>query len=206
VIRRLVAVALGVALLSGCVGNDAEEVRPLIDLEGVELAVTRYDDASLQQRLESLVAQAAKIAKAEGGWGRIGSDVLNPEIMDMVFVGGARSTIGYGYGDTATSVLSRDDHTIFAMAGDSGSCWGVRVSGSYTEPQVLRGNFFAPDCSASKLADHALLPCSTRRTCTAAELEEAAGRVWLSTWPAPALPTATGPEGIEVGEAPSQGG
>lgn len=200
---RLAAAIAAVLMTAGCAGTEeAAEVRPLVDLEGVQLTVGKYDDDSLQQRLERLVTETAPVARTAGGWGKLTTDLLNPEVMDIVFVGADRATLNFGYGTEATSVLSRDDHAIFAMAGDTGSCWAIRVSGRFDDPEVLYGNIFAPNCSADKLAEHTTSECSLQNTCTPAPGETAVEGLWFSAWPPTATPTATGPEGLEVGEAP----
>ena len=193
-------------LLGACAAEPEAAVRPLVDLEGTELYVAKYDDSSLHERLKRLVAEVAPIARANDGWGKLDTDTLNPEISDIVFVGSERATLNFGYGTEATSMLSREDHAIFVAAGDSGTCWGVRISGPYADPQVVYGNVFAPNCSADQLADHLLLPCSTDGGCPDEVIVENGGRVWFPQWPPRAEPTATGPEGLEIGEPPSQGG
>lgn len=201
------AAILLAAGLTACSTTEQSTVGTLVDLDGVDLSVADYDDDSLQARLERLVGEVAPIARAAGGWGVLDTDTLNPEISDIVFVGRERATLNFGYGTEATSMLSRDDHAIFVVAGDSGTCWGVRISGPYEAPLVAYGNVFAPNCSADQLADHVLLPCSTQSGgCPAQVLAENAERVWQPTWPAPALPVSTGPEGIEIGEPPAPGG
>lgn len=206
--RRLLALT-GVLLLpflsGACSGTDESAVRPLVDLEGTELFVAKYDDASLQERLARLVDEVAPLARANDGWGNLDTDTLNPEISDIVFVGNERATLNFGYGTEATSMLSREDHVIFVAAGDTGTCWGIRISGTYADPRIVYGNVFAPNCSADQLADHALLPCSTDGGCSDAVLAENNGRVWYPQWPPTATPTATGPEGLEVGEPPAPG-
>ncbi len=203
----LILVGVSVALSACASGNQAGDVRPLVNLEDVELTVAKYDDASLQARLERLVDEAAPIARKAEGWGRLTTDILNPEVLDVVFVGSARATLNFGYGTEATSMLSREDHVIFAMAGDTGSCWAVRVSGSYDDPQVLYGNTFAPNCSADKLGEHSSTECSIKGTCLPKADDKPADEIepelWFSKWPPTATPTATGPDGLEVGEAPA---
>ncbi|MBU6200657.1 MAG: hypothetical protein KJS90_01500 [Acidobacteria bacterium] len=193
------------ALLASCASPEQEAVRPLVNLEGTELYVAKYDDASLQERLGRLVGEVAPLARTNDGWGNLDTDTLNPEISDIVFIGSERATLNFGYGTEATSMLSREDHVIFVAAGDTGTCWGIRISGAYADPQVVYGNVFAPNCSADQLADHALLPCSTAGGCPDETVAENNGRVWYPTWPPTAKPTATGPEGIEVGEPPAPG-
>jgi len=200
---RLAALVLITCTVTGCAGREpVGEVRPLVDLEGVQLTVGKYDDESLKERLERLVAETGPVAKAAGGWGKLTTDLLNPEVMDIVFVGTGRATLNFGYGTEATSVLSRDDHTIFAMAGDTGSCWAIRVSGRFDEPDVLYGNTFAPNCSADKLADHTSSSCPSLDACVPPKDATGAESLWFSQWPPTASPTATGPEGLEIGEAP----
>jgi hypothetical protein len=206
-VRRAAVFLLGaVALLAGgCSQGPDTSVRPLVDLEGVTLNVAKYDDASLQGRLERLVGEVAPFARKAGGWGSLTTDVLNPEISDIVFIGQERATLNFGYGTEATSMLARDDHAIFVAAGDSGTCWGIRIGGDFSEPEAVYGNVFAPNCSADQLGDHVLLPCSTEGGCPDAVIAEHSGRIWYPQWPAAALPTSTGPEGIEVGEPPAGG-
>lgn len=206
--RRLLSGVLACvlpALTAACAGTQESAVRPLVDLEGTELFVAKYDDPSLQERLERLVGEVAPLARAQGSWGTLTTDILNPEISDIVFVGHERATLNFGYGTEATSMLSRQDHVIFVAAGDTGTCWGVRISGTYAEPQVVYGNVFAPNCSADQLADHVLLPCSAAGGCTDEVITENNGRVWYPEWPPTATPTATGPEGLEIGEPPAPG-
>lgn len=203
--RLLTAIiALILPIVTGaCAGTDESAVRPLVDLDGTELYVAKYDDLSLQERLERLVTEVAPLARSMNGWGNLDTDILNPEISDIVFVGRERATLNFGYGTEATSLLSRDDHAIFVVAGDTGTCWGVRISGSYTDPQVVYGNVFAPNCNADQLADHVLLPCSILDGCEKDSIEANNGRVWYPAWPPTAKPTSTGPEGLEIGEPPA---
>jgi len=202
----LAALALA-APLAACSTTEQSSVGTLVDLDGIDLTVADYDDDSLQARLERLVVEVAPIARAKGGWGVLDTDTLNPEISDIVFVGRERATLNFGYGTEATSMLSRDDHVVFVAAGDSGTCWGIRISGPYDAPRAVYGNVFAPNCSADQLAEHVLLPCSTSTGgCPDALIAENSGRVWYPQWPAPALPTSTGPDGIEIGEPPAPGG
>lgn len=206
--RRLLTAlcALALPVLTGaCAGTPESAVRPLVDLEGTELYVAKYDDPSLQERLQRLVDEVAPLARANDGWGKLKTDTLNPEITDIVFVGHERATLNFGYGTEATSMLSREDHAIFVAAGDTGTCWGIRISGPYADPQVVYGNVFAPNCSAGQLADHVLLPCSVEGGCADAVTEENNGRVWHPQWPPTAKPTSTGPEGLEIGEPPAPG-
>lgn len=205
--RRLAAAALTLLLPAAAACSSAPDtsVRPLVDLEGVDLDVAEYDDPSLKSRLERLVEEVAPLARSNGGWGKLDTDTLNPEISDIVFIGNERATLNFGYGTEATSMLSREDHVIFVAAGDSGTCWGIRISGPYNDPLTVYGNVFAPNCSADQLADHTLLACSTAGGCPDAVIEENGGRIWYPEWPAAALPTSTGPEGIEVGEPPAPG-
>lgn len=204
-IRGVIGALALLLFASACSNGPDSSVRPLVDLEGVALKVAKYDDASLQARLERLVDEVAPHARTNGGWGRLDTDTLNPEISDIVFIGAERATLNFGYGTEATSMLSVDEHVIFVAAGDSGTCWGVRISGSFSDPDVVYGNVFAPNCSADQLGSHVLLPCSTDGGCADAVIAENAGRIWYPEWPAPALPTATGPEGLEVGEPPAPG-
>lgn len=182
-----------VVLLTACGSPEAENpVRPLVDLDGVDLSVGDYDDDSLQARLERLAQEVSPIARQAGGWGQLTTDVVNPEIQDIVFVGADRATLNFGYGTEATSMLSRDDEVIFVVAGDSGSCWGIRFRGSTTTPQVGKNVTFAPNCYANELAD---VPDTQ----------------WTATWPPPAEPTsgttgtppagATGRNGAGVSDA-----
>jgi len=197
-------VAVAALLVAGCSQGPDTSVRPLVTIVG-DLNVAKYDDASLQARLERLVDEVAPFARAQNGWENLVTDTLNPEISDIVFIGQERATLNFGYGTEATSMLARDGHVVFVAAGDSGTCWGIRIDGDYDTPRVVYGNVFAPNCSADQLADHVLLPCSTDGGCPDAVIAENAGRVWYPQWPAPALPTATGPDGIEVGEPPAAG-
>lgn len=196
--RRLLAGFVMVLALAACGGEEPEAaVRPLVDLDGVDLSVGDFDDASIQQRLELLEEEIAPLAKAAGGWGRLDTDKVNPEITDLVFISAERATLNYGYGTEATSMLSRDEEAIFVMAGDSGSCWAIRFSGPIDDPQVRYTNKFAPNCYANEMS----------------ELEEID---WKTAWPAPAEPTgnfgtppdeptgrngaATSPGRVETGE------
>lgn len=201
VLLRAAATGLALLALVACSSTTPRsEVAPLVDLSGTDLYVAAYDDDSLKNRLEALVDETAPVARAAGGWGRLTTDLLNPEVLDVVFIGAARETLNFGYGTEAASVLSRGDHVIYAMAGDSGSCWAVRISGSTETPSVLRGNVFAPNCSADKVADMATGPCTNTDP---AECPPSAGSGWQSQWPPTATPTATGPDGLSVGEAPA---
>lgn len=204
----LILVVVSVSFSACASGNQAGEVRPLVNLDDAALKIAKYDDASLQARLERLVGEVAPIARTAGGWGRLTTDLLNPEVLDVVFVGSERATLNFGYGTEAASMLSREDHVILAMAGDTGSCWAVRVSGSYDDPQVLFGNTFAPNCSADKLGEHSVLECSIKGTCPAKSEDKPADEIdlelWFAKWPPTATPTATGPDGLEIGDAPAE--
>lgn len=162
-----------VLLLVGCGSSEPETaVRPLVDLEGVDLSVGDFDDASIHARLELLAEEVGAVAAKAGGWGKLDTDIVNPEITDLVFISAERATLNYGYGTEATSMLSREDEAIFVMAGDSGSCWAVRFSGSTSKPTTRFTNKFAPNCYANEFA----------------ESEDSA---WKTTWPEPAEPTGT---------------
>ena len=162
------ALVIGTA---ACGSSKPEEaVRPLVDLDGVDLSVGDYDDQSLHARLERLGKEIGPVAAKAGGWGKLTTDLVNPEVQDIVFTGADRATLNFGYGTEATSMLARDDEVIFVMAGDSGSCWAIRFRGPTTKPQVSKGVKFAPNCYANELAD---LP------------EES----WTTKWPPPAEPT-----------------
>jgi hypothetical protein len=198
--RRGLRSVLLVALVAGtaaCGSSKPEEaVRPLVDLEGVDLSVGDYDDPSLHARLERLAEEVGPIAAQAGGWGKLTTDLVNPEIQDIVFTGADRATLNFGYGTEATSMLARDDEAIFVMAGDSGSCWAIRFRGPTNTPQVRKGVKFAPNCYANELAD---LP------------EES----WTTKWPPPAEPTGgsvgapppgpTGRNGAGVADDPQDG-
>jgi hypothetical protein len=206
-IRRSVAVVLcGIFMLSACAAEDRTQVRKLVELDESELKVAAYDDQSLQDRLERLVEEVGPIAARYGGWSSLNTDMINPEILDLVLIGGASETLNYGYGTEAASMLTGPDYVIFAMAGDSGSCWAVRVSGSTDAPEILRGNIFAPNCSAEKLSSHRADVCSEPATCPESTVANANGALWFSLWPPTASPADTGPDGLEVGAPPTPAG
>jgi len=183
---KLLAIIVASSLLAACGQKEPETaVRPLVDLEGVDLSVGDFDDESIQQRLELLKEDIAPLAKAAGGWGNLDTDTVNPEVTDLVFISAERATLNYGYGTEATSMLAREDEAIFVMAGDSGSCWAIRFSGPVDSPTVRYTNKFAPNCYANEMS----------------ELEESD---WGTSWPAPAEPT--GNFGTPPGEPTGRNG
>lgn len=165
--------ASGLVVPTSCGGGSQIEIRPLIDMKDTPLGFAQYDDGSLKARLEKLNADVASYARRVKSWGELTTDLLNPEITSIVFIDAVRTTNDFGYGTEATSMLSRDENVIFVMAGDTGSCWGIRFGGNVNTPTIRYTNLFALKCSASLYAD-------------------SVESVWVSAWPVTAIPVAGG--------------
>jgi len=153
---RWVGYVLGGLLLTvtASCGADEPVVRPLVSIPEDRLALAKYDDKSVQERLDRLVEELAQAAKTSGSWGKLTTDDVNPLLPDLTFVSSSRATSAYGSGTESASMFSTDNYSIFAMAADeTGNCWALRISDPSTyagggDPVVLRTTIFSPQCRA----------------------------------------------------------
>lgn len=168
--------ACGLFLL-GTVSCGATEpvVRPLVTIPEDKLELAKYDDLGVQERLDRLVVELAKVAETSGGWGRLTTDIVNPLRADLTFIGSSRATSAYGSGTETTSMFSADNYSIFAMASDeTGNCWAIKIADGEVNPQVARTTVFSPQCKAE------------------AHTGEAPS-LWGAVWPKAAEPVGTSP-------------
>lgn len=156
-------------------GTPESAVRPLVTIPEEKMQLAKYDDQSVQERLDRLVIELAKIAETSKGWGKLTTDIVNPLRADLTFIGSSRATSAYGSGTETTSMLSADNYSIFAMASDvTGNCWAIKITDGEGKPHVVRTTLFAPQCKAD------------------VHTGEANG-IWGATWPKAAEPTGTSP-------------
>ena len=177
VLTRLTKQAACGLLLLGVMscGTPESAVRPLVSIPEEKMGLAKYDDKSVQERLDRLVVDLAKIAETSKGWGNLTTDIVNPLVANLTFIGSSRATSAYGSGTETTSMLSADNYSIFAMASDvTGNCWAIKITDGARKPQVARTTLFAPQCKAD------------------VHTGEASG-VWRAIWPKAAEPVGTSP-------------
>lgn len=176
-LTRLVKQVTCGLLILGTVSCSASEpvVRPLVTIPEDKLQLAKYDDLSVQKRLDRLVDELEAIAETSKGWGNLTTDIVNPLRADLTFIGSSRATSAYGSGTETTSMLSADNYSIFAMASDeTGNCWAIKITDGDEKPQVSRTTTFSPQCKADV---HSM----------------EANSVWGTVWPKAAEPTGTSP-------------
>jgi hypothetical protein len=171
----------GALLLSGCTQIGPEPVRPLIDPGGADTSpLALYDDASVQQRLDQLAEQISELARQHSGWSGLSTDVLNPEIHDVVLISGERSPFSFGGGTESASTDLTDTYAAASMAADNAICWVIRLSGDPTDPKLERSAKFDVECIAARYQGDTV--------------------TWSDQWPESPTPGETDQDGLVIGQ------
>lgn len=179
--RRTYAAIAALALpliISGCGALSTQDAAALISDEAAgSRSLYLTDDADIQATLERIAERVLQMV-VEVEPGTIGSDVMNMEFLDIVFVSGHRGPLEFGMpGNGTASISPGEDAVLLAMTGTVMACWGMKVT---AEGEALRTSVFNPGCEADALRD--------------AE--------WSEGWPGRPEPISS-PDGFEFGIPPS---
>lgn len=175
------ATLLAAATLAACSASGPAGVEHLIEQDLQQQTVGDYTDDGVTDRLERLADEIAAVAVDQQlNWSQFDSDVLNPQIHDVVFVSDYRGTAEFAGGSTVASVgvveHTDDDQLMVSMSAEVGSCWGMKLSGDSAEPDIVHASLFSPPCAVDDLRD------------ADADHQDDGEQFWFDQWPAPAQP------------------